>query len=66
MKVLINGQPKVLDPGCTVLALLQAKGLQDKRVAVEVNEEVLSRSEHATYQLQAQDRVEIVHAIGGG
>lgn len=66
MEVLINGEAKVFAEGTTVLELLHAKGLQGKRIAVEVNEEVLPRGEHASYRLQAQDRVEIVQAIGGG
>ena len=37
-----------------------------KRLAVEVNEEVVPRSEHGEYCLRDGDRVEIVHAIGGG
>ncbi len=66
MEILLNGESKMLLAGTTVLQLLQAKGLGSQRVAVELNEEVLPRSQHATRQLYANDRVEIVHAIGGG
>ena len=41
-------------------------GLAEKRVAVEVNLEIVPRSRHATRVLGEGDRVEIVHAIGGG
>ena len=41
-------------------------GLAGKRVAVEVNLEIVPRSQHATRVLREGDRVEIVHAIGGG
>ncbi|QEY60293.1 sulfur carrier protein ThiS [Pseudomonas sp. C27(2019)] len=66
MDILLNGEPRQLLTATTVLQLLQARGLDVQRVAVELNEEVLPRSEHATYVLRANDRVEIVHAIGGG
>lgn len=66
MDILLNGEPKQLLTATTVLQLLQARGLDVQRVAVELNEEVLPRSQHATHVLRANDRVEIVHAIGGG
>jgi sulfur carrier protein len=49
-----------------VSSLLDAAGYAGKRVAVEVNLEIVPRSVHATHLLADGDRVEIVHAIGGG
>lgn len=66
MEILLNGEPKTLLNVTTILQLLQLQGLDVQRVAVELNEEVIPRSQHATHQLCAHDRVEIVHAIGGG
>lgn len=66
MEILLNGEPKTLLNVTTILQLLQVQGLDVQRVAVELNEEVIPRSQHATHQLCAHDRVEIVHAIGGG
>jgi thiamine biosynthesis protein ThiS len=40
--------------------------LQGKRLALEVNQELVPRSQFATFVLQPNDAVEIVHAIGGG
>jgi sulfur carrier protein len=66
MKILLNGQEKSLKPPVTLAALLQAMGLGDRRVAVEVNREIVPRSRHGEYQLKDNDRVEVVFAIGGG
>ena len=66
MDIFLNGEPQPLLTDTTVLQLLQIRGLDVQRVAVELNEEVLPRSQHATHVLRANDRVEIVHAIGGG
>lgn len=66
MKILFNGQEKSLQPPMTVAALLHDMGLGDRRVAVEVNREIVPRSRHGEYQLQDRDRVEVVFAIGGG
>ena len=66
MKILLNGQEKSLEPPVTVAALLRDMGLGDRRVAVEVNREIVPRSRHGEFQLQDKDRVEVVFAIGGG
>ncbi len=66
MKILLNGQEKRLPGPMTVAALLAEMGLAQRRVAVEINREIVPRSRHAEMQLQEQDRVEIVNAIGGG
>lgn len=52
--------------GCTLRQLLDELGLAGKRVAVEVNEAIVPRSEHGGAVLDEADRLEIVHAIGGG
>jgi len=66
MEILLNGEPRNLHAPTTVLLLLHAEGLENRRVAVEVNGEIVPRSRHADWQLCAGDRVEIVHALGGG
>jgi len=50
----------------TVAALLAELGMAGKRVAVEVNREIVPRSRHAEHHLNDNDRVEVVVAIGGG
>jgi sulfur carrier protein len=66
MNILLNGTAQVLREEADVAELLKVAGLADKRVAVEVNLEIVPRSQHATRVLREGDRVEIVHAIGGG
>lgn len=66
MNIRLNGERYPLDEGATVAALIEALALRGRRLAVEVNEEVVPRSRHGAHRLRAGDRVEIVHAIGGG
>jgi len=66
MDIQLNGQSRRVAPDTTLAALLGAEGLAERRVAVEVNGEIVPRGRHAEHQLQAGDRVEIVHALGGG
>jgi sulfur carrier protein len=64
--VVINGKPRTVAEGTTVLALLGELGLGDKRVAVERNLEVIPRAQHATTTLTDGDRLEVVTFVGGG
>jgi sulfur carrier protein len=66
MEVTLNGTPTTLAPGATVSDLLRTLDLGTRRVAVEVNQEIVPRSEHERHALHDGDRVEVVHAIGGG
>jgi len=66
MKIVINGQERALAAPVTVAALLDELGMAGKRVAVEVNQEIVPRSRHAEFHLNDRDRVEVVFAIGGG
>mgnify|MGYP005761574597 CR=1 FL=1 len=66
MRIMLNGQDHAAPDGATVAALLGQLGLADRKVAVEVNQEVVPRSRHGEHRLGAGDRVEIIHAIGGG
>ena len=55
----------VLD-GATIADLVVALGLAGKRVAVEKNGEIVSRSRYETTPVTPGDRLEIVAAVGGG
>lgn len=66
MQILLNGTPRECAAGVTLAALLEETGYGQRRVAVEVNREIVPRSLHPECVLGEGDRVEIVSAIGGG
>lgn len=66
MQILVNGDTVELQEGATLVDLLQHLSLQDAKVAIELNQAIVPRSEHVQRRLTDQDHVEIVHAIGGG
>ncbi len=66
MNIVLNGEQRGLEDAQTLRGLIGHLELTGKRLAVEVNEEVVPRSLHAEFRLHDGDRVEIVHAIGGG
>ena len=65
-QITLNGEPRSLVGGMTLQRLIEQENLTAQRIAVEVNLEVIPRSQLAAYTLQDGDTVEIVHAIGGG
>jgi len=66
MNITLNGKSHTVENQCTIEQLIEQLDLAGKRVAVEVNLDIIPRSEHAQHQLQDDDKVEVVHAIGGG
>ena len=66
MQISVNGGELEIAPHFSVDQLLGFLELKGKRIAVELNQDIVPRSQYAEVMLQANDRVEIVHAIGGG
>ena len=66
MQIHVNSQERIIAVGSTVAALLDSLQLSPKSLAVELNEQVVPLSEHATTVLQPGDRIEIVTFVGGG
>lgn len=66
MQILLNGMPRECAQGITVASLLEEASYAAKRVAVEVNREIVPCSLHAKYMLAEGDNVEVIHAVGGG
>lgn len=62
----VNGEPRGVPTGATVLTLVELLQLDGRRVAVAVNRDVVPRSTFATHTLHDGDRVEILEAVGGG
>ena len=66
MQIQVNGDSIQLQEGTTITALIDQMELGGRRVAVELNLEIVPRSQHPETVLSEGDRVELVHAIGGG
>ncbi|MGH8476891.1 MAG: sulfur carrier protein ThiS [Methylococcales bacterium] len=66
MEIVVNGKPTILDEPCSVADLIAQLGLNNTRIAVELNRQILSRHRFETHEIKPGDRIEIVRAIGGG
>ncbi|MEF3073441.1 sulfur carrier protein ThiS [Methylobacter sp. Wu1] len=66
MIVYVNGETREIAEDSHVADVIADMGLAGKRIAVELNKEILPFDQHGAQVLRANDRLEIVHAIGGG
>jgi len=66
MQLRINGIAQQFDNELTAAALVEHLGLQGRRIAMEVNQEIVPRSGYPDFVLKDNDQVEIIHAVGGG
>ena len=66
MNVAVNGESREIQTGSTLTELIAQLALGGKRLAVEINGEIVPRSQYTMVALNEGDRIEIVQAIGGG
>ena len=66
MQICVNGDPRSLSENLTIAKLVEELNLTGKRIAVELNREIIPRNQLGAIQLKEGDRIEIVYAIGGG
>ena len=66
MRVLVNGDQKEFGVGISLAELITQLDLPAPRIAIELNREVVRRSDWGSTMLKDDDRIEIVHFVGGG
>ncbi len=66
MNIFLNKLKTNVDPGSTLDKLLDEMSIKTKYIAIEVNKQIIPKSEYKKYKLKHGDKVEIVTAIGGG
>ncbi len=65
MQIIVNGEPATV-PGMSVLHYLESLSIDPRRVAVELNLDILPKAAYGETFLKEGDRMEIVHFVGGG
>ena len=66
ISIYLNGEPREIPEGTTVVGLLERLQLPADRIAVERNLEIVPRQRWNDVTLAAGDRLEVVHFVGGG
>ena len=66
MNILVNGARREVPDAITIAALLAELDVTERHVAVEVNQELVPRAQHAEHTLREADQLEVVTLVGGG
>jgi len=66
MQIVLNGDPVETAERSTVAMLLQQLGISRERVAVELNADIVPKSDYEKQLLSDGDKIEVVHFVGGG
>ena len=66
MQVTLNGNSIDIQESLSLLQFLSQNGYTDKLIAIEVNAEIIPKSDYSSYFIQINDNIEIINAVGGG
>ena len=66
MKIVLNGESKQLPEDTHVEELVKILALENQRIAIEINQQIIPRSQYSQHPLKQNDQIEIVRALGGG
>src|SRR5262245_29814733 len=66
IEIVLNGERSTLPQSLSIEQLIARIGLDPRKIAVELNREVVPKARHSEQRVQAGDAVEIVTLVGGG
>ena len=66
IKIKVNGKVKIIKENTSLLVILKKLKISIKKVAIELNEEIIDKKKIGKLNLKKNDKIEIVHFIGGG
>ena len=66
MEILVNGQEKKYNYNLSLEDLIMELGLNNEKIAIEVNNEIVPRSQLKNKLIVDGDNIEIITAVGGG
>lgn len=66
IQIYINGKKKNINSNYYLINILEEYSLKNKLIAVEINKEVIPKSNYKTKKINKNDRIEILELIGGG
>ena len=66
IEIYINGKKKIVDKGIKLSVLIKVLKIPIKKVAIEINQRIINKKRTNIINLKKNDKIEIVHFIGGG
>ena len=65
-KIQLNGRKLELSNKHSITSLLKKYKIDDKKIAVELNGKIVNRNKYKLIYIKKNDKIEVVHFIGGG
>ena len=66
IKIKLNGKTKIINSNFKIQNLINDLKIPIKKVAIELNQEILNKKDLNKIKIKKNDKIEIVHFIGGG
>jgi thiamine biosynthesis protein ThiS len=66
LRIQVNGRPQDVEENLSLSQLITSLGLKPEQIAIELNQKVIRRGEWQDTDLRHDDKIEIVHFVGGG
>ncbi len=66
IKIKLNGKARIINENLKIIDLIKRLKIPVKKVAIELNHEILDKKKLNNIYLKKNDKIEIVHFIGGG
>ena len=66
IEFILNDKEELIEQNSSLLLLIKRKKIQERNIAVEVNQKIIPKSEWNDFKIKQNDIIEVVTAIGGG
>ena len=66
IEFILNNKEELIEQNSSLSLLIKRKKIQEKNIAIEVNQKIIPKSEWNDFKIKQNDIIEVVTAIGGG
>lgn len=66
IEFILNDKEELIEKNSSLLLLIKRKKIQERNIAIEVNQKIIPKSEWNDFKIKQNDIIEVVTAIGGG
>ena len=66
IEFILNDKEELIEQNSSLLLLIKRKKIQERNIAIEVNQKIIPKPEWNDFKIKQNDVIEVVTAIGGG